>query len=100
MDKKFKKDLVRKAVKLSPIIQIGKNGVTESSIDEIKKVLVTRELLKIRILASAYEANAKEEMIKKILAGTASEKVDAIGSILVLYRRKGSRKDTVSGSNV
>lgn len=75
-----------KANSLEPIIQIGKEGITDNLITQIDDTLDVRELIKIRVhLETAPQ-------IPKELAPQLAERLDAeviqvIGGIIVLYRK-------------
>ena len=57
MDSK-EKELRTRAKGLSPIVQIGKNGLTQGSIDQIDKELEQRHLIKIKMFAGALPEGA------------------------------------------
>ncbi|MBQ8824809.1 MAG: ribosome assembly RNA-binding protein YhbY [Ruminococcus sp.] len=67
------------------IFQVGKNGIGEQMVQQVKDALKKRELVKIHVLENA-EYDAKEAA--SILAEeTKSEVVQVIGSRFVLYKR-------------
>lgn len=70
---------------ISPIFQIGKNGVTDALINDLNNALEARELIKITLLNSIPED--KKEISQKISARTSSEFVQLIGNKLTLYRK-------------
>ncbi len=77
---------------LSPILQIGKNGLNDTNIDEIKKELQLRELIKIKMHQSALPENAtkidRQEVAAKIASETGALLVDQIGFVIVLYKQR------------
>ncbi len=78
---------------LEPIFQIGKGGVTDVMVEQLKLALEARELIKIHILETAL-LDAKS-CINEIAAQLGAEPVQAIGSKIVLYkqaRKKDNRK--------
>lgn len=81
-----KKIILRsKAKNLEPIIRLGKNGLTENFIKEIKELLKQRKLIKIKMLKSTLNVD-KKEITKKIVDNTNSELIEAVGNIVVLYK--------------
>jgi RNA-binding protein len=70
---------------LKPILQIGKDGVTDAVARTIEDAFHTRELLKVKVLESA-PAGAREvgESLADGIAGV--ELVQVIGRTIVLYR--------------
>lgn len=87
---KHEKQLRRDAKLLGPILQIGKNGLTQGSIDLIDRELEQKQLVKIRVLKAALPEGAEKADRKKFAAEIAkkthSQLVEQIGNILVLYR--------------
>lgn len=83
-------NLASKAQQLKPTVWIGKNGIDEKLIDEIKKQLKTRKLVKIKILKGAIdECNVDRKAVPKEIA----KKVDAelvlsVGFVFTLYREE------------
>ena len=84
MTSKQRKKLISLAMNLSVTVQIGKNGLTESVIDQISASLEDHELVKVGVLKTA-DVSAKS-MIAEVAAATGSEPVQAIGNKIVLYR--------------
>lgn len=69
---------------ISATVQIGKNGLTDSVIEQINASLEDHELVKIGVLKTA-DISAKS-MIAEVAEITRSEAVQAIGNKIVLYR--------------
>lgn len=81
------KELKIQAKAIDPLIRIGKKGLTPAMLEEIGKLVKKKKLLKIKFLKQAFELEGKDVMISKILASTQAQLVDAIGNILVIYKR-------------
>ena len=80
-----KKELMNRS--LSTItINIGKSGLKESVIDEIKRQLKDREVVKIRF--SQAMSLDKKSYINSILDKTNSKLVDFRGNVAVLFKKK------------
>ena len=75
---------------LEPSMQIGKEGLTENSIEALNNLLEARELVKIRILKNCEMA--PKDVMKEICDQTFANPVQVIGGILIIYRRS-SKKD-------
>ena len=78
------------AVNLQAKMQIGKDGLTENSLNQITEMLEKNEIVKISVLNNC-DYTAKELMImicEKILC----EPVLAIGNKIVVYK-KSTKKD-------
>lgn len=76
---------------MQPIIQIGKEGMTDQVISAIDEALEKREILKIAILETAMLDTREtcNEAAKRLDA----EPVQAIGNKFVLYRRSSNEKN-------
>ena len=75
---------------LEPITQVGKQGITESFLDNVNNAIEKRELVKITVLENSGESvmAAGEEIARRLPA----EFVCATGKKLVFYRRSISEK--------
>ena len=67
-------------------LNIGKNGVNDNVIEEIKRQLKNNENVKIRF--SRTVASNKDEFLETIVSQTRSKLVDVRGNVAVLYKRK------------
>jgi RNA-binding protein len=70
---------------LRPIVQVGRQGLTEGALREIDFALETHELIKVQAVAPKEE---KQGMAQKISAELGAEPVGLIGHILIFYRRQ------------
>ncbi len=70
---------------MSPIFNIGKEGITDAFLKQVSDALEARELIKISVLnTSGYTAReASDELCESL----GCEGVQAIGSKIVIYRR-------------
>ncbi|MCK5762947.1 MAG: YhbY family RNA-binding protein [Clostridiales bacterium] len=69
---------------MKPILQIGKEGISEQVINQIDKMLNDHELIKINVLDSS-SLGAKEAAIE-ICDELKSEYISAMGNKIVVYR--------------
>lgn len=70
--------------KTRPIIRIGKDGLSDNIIENLEKVLITRELIKIRILNNSDEE--VREVAEKLSQSTKSIIVSVIGKTILLFK--------------
>jgi len=70
---------------IDPIFQVGKGGISESMVQQVKDALEARELVKITVLKNSMldTREACEEMAER----TGAEPVQVIGNRFVLYKR-------------
>ena len=75
-----------KANSLEPIIQIGKEGITDNLITQIDDTLDVRELIKIRVhLETAPES--PKQFASKLAEALQADVIQVIGGVKVLYRK-------------
>ena len=76
---------------MEPVLQIGKDGISENTVKQCWDALEARELIKVTVLknASYTSKEACEELCEKVHA----EPVQVIGNRFVIYRqaRENSR---------
>lgn len=71
---------------LKPVVYVGKEGVSDSTVRSVEEALNTRELIKVKVLEAAPEdvrdsASALGQRVE------GAEVVQTIGRVAVLYRR-------------
>ena len=80
-------ELRAKAKLLEPLIRIGKNGLTEGAIKEIRLMIAKRRMIKIKMLESFCSGKDKKELAKEIAEKTSSALVESAGNTVVLHKR-------------
>ena len=75
---------------LDDVMQIGKEGLTENSIEAINGLLEARELVKIKVLNNC--SCTPKEMMVLVCQATNAEPVQVVGGKLIIYK-KSSKKD-------
>ena len=73
---------------LSPSVWIGKSGITNSVIDEIKRQLKKKDLVKVKMLKPFVKTGDKEEAAEKLAKLTGSKVVQKVGFIVVLAKKE------------
>ena len=73
------------AQNLTPIFQIGKNGINDNQVEQISNALEARELIKITLLDSTPDN--KHSIANELAEKTNSDVVQIIGKKITLYRR-------------
>ena len=69
---------------LEPVVLIGKNGITDGTIESIDRVLEARELIKIKFREFKDE---KLSLSEKIVELTNSQVVGVIGHTVIIFRQ-------------
>lgn len=90
---KQKRFLRAEAHHLTPIFQVGKGGVNEQMVHQIREALEARELIKVRILDNCEED--KHEVAEALAKGARAELVQLIGLTVVLYKESRENKRIV-----
>lgn len=86
MDKEKLYQLKNEATKIKPILNIGKNGITDSVIEEIKKQVKAARLVKIKMLKTSAEGEDMRTSAEKLAEATKTTLIDVRGSTVVLYK--------------
>lgn len=74
------------ANKLDPVVHVGKDGITDSVIEQLDQALEDHELLKIRILETT--GRRTRSAAEELATATGSDVVQVIGGIAVLFRSR------------
>lgn len=78
------------AMKMEPIMQIGKATITPEVTNAVDEVLEARELIKINVLKNCFVD--LKEMASTLAERTNSQVVQVIGRKIVLYRESKTKK--------
>ena len=79
---------------LNPVVMIGGQGLTENVVEEINRALADHELIKVKIAGEDREVRAS--VITEIANVTASEVVQTIGKIALLYKKAAKQNPKLS----
>ncbi len=80
-----KKSLRGIAHHLSPVVAIGDKGMTEAIIEETQRALTDHELIKIKVHET--DRDTRTATLAALAKATASEVLQKIGKVAILYRR-------------
>lgn len=87
---KQKRFLRAQANELSPVFQIGKNGLTQEVVNEFEDSIEKRELMKVQLLQNTdWTTTDAAEFIE---AHSSIQVVQKIGKVLVLYKPSSQEK--------
>ena len=84
MDSRIRKLLRSQAHHLEPVVLIGKNGITDGTIESIDRVLEAQELIKIKFREFKDE---KLSISEKITELTNAHIVGVIGHTVIIFRQ-------------
>ena len=71
---------------LSPIVRVGKGGVSENVVAETKKALDAHELIKVRI--DVEDSTDRRAAAEQLADAADAHLAGAIGKIAILYRER------------
>ena len=71
---------------LKPVIRIGKNGMTENIINDIKILVKKKKIVKIKVLKSAISSATMKDIADKILKETNLKIIQLRGHSVVVSR--------------
>lgn len=80
-----KKEMMNRALS-AMTINIGKNGINENVIEEIKRQLTANELVKLKFAKNI--ARDKDKFIDDIVFQTRAKLIDVRGHVAVIYKKK------------
>lgn len=93
MNQKLKKKLRAIGHELKPVVTVAGNGLSENVLAELNRALDDHELIKIKIVGDREE---RAEVIEEIAALDATEVVQKIGGVALLYRPSREPKPGLS----
>ncbi len=81
------------AMKIDPVLNVGKGGYSPEIVDELDRILEKRELVKVQLLQNCLE---DIKALSQVLSDrTHSEVVQVIGRRIVFYRESKENKEIV-----
>jgi RNA-binding protein len=78
---------------LSPLVRIGKGGLTDAVIAETKNALEAHELIKVRI--EVDESATRKELATRLAEAANAHLAGTIGKIAMLYRAREEKPKIV-----
>lgn len=77
----------RKPTLLKAVIQIGKEGITSGVVEELKRQLKEKKLVKVKFLRSALIKTEREQLAKELQEKTGAILIEIRGNTAVYQRR-------------
>lgn len=75
---------------LSPVVQVGRQGLSESFVAELDRALLSHELVKVRLRGERTERAAELDEVSNRLQCAV---VGTVGSVAILYRPAPDKND-------
>jgi RNA-binding protein len=76
-----------------PVVQLGKEGLTDAVTKAVDQSLETHELIKVKVASSGDES--LDDLGERLAKETRSSLCDVVGRTLLLYRRR-TKKPTIN----
>jgi len=86
MDKIKQYILKKESVNLTPFLSVGKNGISDSVIDELKKQLKAKKLVKIRFHKNSGETDDMNSAAADLAEKCGAFLIDIRGRTVTLYK--------------
>ena len=81
------KEMRAKAMGMIPLVRIGKSGLTDSVVTEIKKQIEQKKIVKIKLLKAFVGTENKKKIAQDLAEKTNSNLVQNVGFIVVLSKK-------------
>lgn len=86
IDNKLLKDLKAKAQSVNVTVTVGKNGITDATIEELDRHLKKEKLVKVRLLKSATYESGMQGQAEALAERSHSVLVETRGGTAVYFR--------------
>ena len=96
---RMKRRIKRELSLEKPTIWVGKEGATPQMINEVVRQLEKREMIKIRMLKTALQEEAKI-IASKIAQQTDSTLIEVRGNTLILYKSRRRKARSLSADEL
>ena len=74
---------------LSPIVRVGKGGVSDAVVAETKKSLLAHELIKVRF--EIDDSEKRHDLAQQLATAADAEVAGSVGKIAILYRARDEK---------
>lgn len=92
LDSKTRSRLRSEAQKIQTTIQVGKGGMTQPVVDELKEQLERHGLVKVGLRRSATFETGKDAMAAELAERAGGELVEVRGNTAVYWKQRGGVK--------
>ncbi|MEM2934316.1 MAG: 50S ribosomal protein L10 [Methanocellales archaeon] len=76
-----------KAALLKAAIQIGKGGITSGVVEELRRQLKEKKLVKVKFLRSALEKAEKEQLVRELQERTGAILIEIRGNTAIFHEK-------------
>ncbi len=86
IDNKLLKELKAQGQGLAVSVTVGKNGITDATIEELDRHLRKEKLVKVRLLKSATHEAGLQNQVDALASRTSARVIDVRGGTAVFHR--------------
>jgi len=86
MDKKKLNELKKESKLLNAVARIGKNGLNENQMAQIKMLLKKKRLIKVKVLRNCLDKETIDGLIEEVVSNCDCILIDKIGLTFSLYK--------------
>jgi len=90
--KRYVKEQQAKARQLYPSMQVGKSGITQGLVDELKLQLKAKKMIKVKFMKSFIEGIDKKAVARDLARKLDAVLIQQIGGVVVFAKRKKINK--------
>lgn len=91
ISKLTKHQMKDKAKAITPIVWLGKSGLTEGVISELKKQIKQKRLVKVKMLKAFIDGKNRKDAAIEVAAAVDADLVDNVGFVVVLSKKKKAK---------
>lgn len=81
-------DLKKQAKALQPIMSIGKNGLTQGTVELLDRELEQKQLVKVKLLRAYLHEHDRTEAAEELARFTQSRAILTVGNTITFYRAR------------
>lgn len=85
-------ELRKRGTTIKATLQVGKAGITESTVAELKAQLEKKELIKVKVLSTGAEGGERKALFEQLAASAGSELIEVRGGTALFYMPKKGRR--------
>ena len=87
-----KSELIKRGHSIKPTVIVGKAGITDNMISEIRAQLENRELIKVKMLQSRGPSSGWKEEVETVAGQIKATIVEFKGGTVLLFKRSSKKK--------
>jgi RNA-binding protein len=99
-EKRRLRGLRSRSRRIDPTIWLGKEGVSEALLSQVKNQLKTRELVKVKVQRTVLQEVETGDFAQRVAASTGSTLVEVMGHTFTLFKKRENQIAEKKKSNL